>query len=845
MPLSAGTRLGTYEITGPLGAGGMGEVYRARDAKLHRDVAIKILPERLASDPAALARFEREAHAVAALSHPNVLSIFDFGRHDGTAFAVTELLEGDTLRALVVDGPLPPRRAVEIARDLALGLAAAHEKGIVHRDLKPENVFVTKDGRVKILDFGLAKETRTSSGAGSQLATVDAQTEPGTVLGTVGYMSPEQVRALPVDARTDVFALGAILYEMLAGRRAFASASSADTMSAILKEDPPELGAPGSPVSGGLERIVRRCLEKSPEQRFRSAADVAFALDAVSGVSLSGASEPRAGAIPHARPRSLAPLLVAAALVAGAFGGFLAARRGAPAASRFRRLTFQRGFVGNSRFTPDGGSVVFTADWDGGPWHLFSARLDGFGTRSLGLPSGDLCAISKGGEIAYLQGPRRNWRSGLLSRVPLGGGAPRALSESIRSADWRPDGGLAVVRTAANVYQIESPIGTVRYSSTVLVGRIALSPDGRIAFSEPAPNASAVCLLEDDGRRRALTSDWSALGGPIVWHRNEVWFSATHGAEPPALHAVDLRGRVRKLLQLPTAINLLDARPDGRILIGNLTWRAELVASAEGSPERDLAFLDWSQAKAISADGKTLLFDEAREGGGRDSSVFVRATDGAAPVRLGEGTALALSPDGSQALASIRGKGLQELVLWPTGAGTPVRIPMPGLDVDSGCFTTDGKRLVVAARPEGKGMQLFVIDPAGAARKAIADGASRPVPAPDGSHVAAITNDGSLALFPLAGGPPRVLLQMTANASPIAFSADGTALFAATRFEVPLRILRVDVATGAQAPFRTIAPADLAGVISIWPVVLTPDAKTMVHTVHRSFSDIYLVEGLE
>src|ERR1700681_4052133 len=286
MTLTPGTRLGACEILAPLGAGGMGEVYRARDTKLNREVAIKVVPETLASDPTALARFQNEAQAVAALSHPNILSIFDVGAFGGAPFSVMELLEGKTLRERLNEGAVSSRKALEYATQIAAGLAAAHARGITHRDLKPENVFVTRDGRVKILDFGLAKSNAPASGAASSEATLNV-TSRGTVLGTVGYMSPEQVRGQTVDSRSDLFAFGAILYEMLAGRRAFSGPSPVETMNAILKEEPPELTRTNATLSPALDRLVRRCLEKSPDERFQSARDLGFALEALSGSSAS------------------------------------------------------------------------------------------------------------------------------------------------------------------------------------------------------------------------------------------------------------------------------------------------------------------------------------------------------------------------------------------------------------------------------------------------------------------------------------------------------------------------------------------------------------------------------
>ena len=304
-----GSRLGPYEIVAPLGAGGMGEVYLARDGRLDRGVAIKVLPERLASDPQALSRFERESKAVAALSHPNILAIHDVGEHEGVRYAVTELLDGSTLGEQLAGGSISQRKAVEYALQIAQGLAAAHEKGIVHRDLKPENLFVTRSGHVKILDFGLAKTVEPADFAGETSAPTRADaTEPGTVLGTVGYMSPEQVRGRPADARSDIFSFGIVFYEMLTGRRAFRAESPVETMNAILTEEPAGFStAGGRPVPPGLERLVRRCLEKSPTERFQSARDLGFAIEAVSGIAADD-SPGTASAEPAGTRRSIAVL---------------------------------------------------------------------------------------------------------------------------------------------------------------------------------------------------------------------------------------------------------------------------------------------------------------------------------------------------------------------------------------------------------------------------------------------------------------------------------------------------------------------------------------------------------
>ena len=302
--MNPGTRLGPYEIVSLLGAGGMGEVFRARDTRLQREVAIKVLPASFAHDATRRARFERETQAVAALSHTNILAIFDTGVHDGQLFAVTELLDGNTLRARLDTGALPTKKAIDIATQVARGLAAAHEKGIVHRDLKPENVFLLRDGQVKILDFGLATTPTTSGGTSETLA---AMTDPGTVMGTVGYMSPEQVRGQALDARTDLFALGAVLYEMLSGTRAFRGDTPADVATAVLREEPPEMASPRGDLPPALERIVRHCLERNPAERFQSARDVAFALETLSGSAVAAPTPPATAYRVYGLPHRLQP----------------------------------------------------------------------------------------------------------------------------------------------------------------------------------------------------------------------------------------------------------------------------------------------------------------------------------------------------------------------------------------------------------------------------------------------------------------------------------------------------------------------------------------------------------
>src|SRR5690242_17228771 len=470
----------------------MGEVYRARDGRLKRDVAIKILPATFSSDADRLRRFEQEAQAAGGLNHPNITAVYDFGSHDGAPYIVTELLEGETLRSRLGPGAISPRKALDYGIQLAKGLAAAHEKGIVHRDLKPENVFLTKDGRVKILDFGLAKLRPEGPDKGeTDMNTVSGATEPGVVLGTMGYMSPEQVRGKAADRRSDLFAFGTILYEMLAGQRAFRGETAADTITAILTKEPPDLAQTNKEVHPGLDRIVRHCLEKNPEERFESARDVAFDLEALSSVSTSTAA---AEAAPAPRRRGwIAPAAIAAALAlaAGLAAGYRTGKKaGYVPPPNYQQLTFRRGEIYSARFAPDGQSVVYAAAWDGRPVELFSTRTDRPESRNFGLVGGDVLAVSKSGEVLvsldrHVQEPFI--RVGTLAEVGISGGvAPREVLKDVQWADATPDGKeVAIVRDVALRSQLEYPIGKVLYQTAGWISNPRVSRDGSlVAFLE-------------------------------------------------------------------------------------------------------------------------------------------------------------------------------------------------------------------------------------------------------------------------------------------------------------------------------------------------------------------------
>ena len=407
MALTPGTKLGPYELVALIGAGGMGEVYRARDQRLGRDVAVKILPASFAADADRLRRFEQEARAVAALNHPNILGVHDLGQQDGTPYMVCELLEGETLRAILARGPLSHRKAIDYGVQTAQGLAAAHSKDIAHRDLKPDNIFITREGRVKILDFGLAKTVANDSDA-TRVGTMTSGaplTGVGTVVGTAGYMSPEQVRGAAVDCRTDIFSFGAVLYEMLSGVRAFQRDTTAETMTAILHDDPPENPPDGRALPPALDRIVRHCLEKAPEQRFQSARDMAFDLESVTTLTASGGLS--AAKVKERKTRtSLFAAAAALVLLAGLAGWLLSSARHPASGAQFHQVTYRRGTPGTARFTPDGQNVIYTAAWEAAEPELYTVPADGVGGHPMGIKDARLLAISSKGELAVALAPK-------------------------------------------------------------------------------------------------------------------------------------------------------------------------------------------------------------------------------------------------------------------------------------------------------------------------------------------------------------------------------------------------------------------------------------------------------
>jgi Tol biopolymer transport system component len=859
MPIPSGTKLGPYEIVAPVGAGGMGEVYRARDHRLGRDVAIKVLPAALSRDGERMRRFEQEARAAAALNHPNILAVFDIGTHEASPYLVTELLEGETLRERTKARALSARKAVDYAQQVARGLIAAHDKGILHRDLKPENIFVTNDGQVKILDFGLAKLVRPEGDASaSDSPTLASGTAAGVVLGTVGYMSPEQVRGLPVDARSDLFSLGTILYEMVSGRRAFGGETPADTMSAILKEEPPALSDVQQNIPPGLARIVEHCLEKNPADRFQSARDVAFALDAFSGSSSSKVAAVSAPGRSGAWQRR-AGLIFAAATLA-AIVAFLAGRSSAPASATptYHQLTFQRGTIYGARFAPDGETVVYAAAWNGKPTELFSMRTDSTESRPLGLADTDLLSVSSSGELAVRTAPRfltSFQTSGTVGRTTLSGGVPRPVENDVQAGDWAPDGKSGVIVRDAGGEQRMEFNGKQLYSTPGWISNPRFSPDGRkIAFinhQSRAGDPGRISVINlSDGKVTDLAIDFVSTYG-LAWtpSGSEVWFTATRTGSMRLLYGVTLQGKERVIASIPGILTLHDISKTGRVLLTNDVWRLGILALAPGKDkEQDLTYQDYSAIRTFSVDGKTLLFDESGEAGGASGVMFLRPMDGSPPLRLGDGTSQGLSHDGKWVMA-VDLQGTNQIVIIPTGTGEPRRLPRLSFYPHWGDWLPGDKELLVSGGETGHGNRMYRVNvETGAARPVTAEGVT-PVPyaqiiSPDGKSVLAFGPDASPGIYSTENGERKSIPGMEPGEQPIGWTAGGASIYV-YRPTVPARIFRVELATGKRSLWNELSPADPVGVYFIRPPHIASDGKSYAYNYGRILSDLYVADGLK
>jgi serine/threonine protein kinase len=828
MSLASGTMLDRYEVLGLLGKGAMGEVYRARDARLGREVAIKVLPGAYSTDPERLRRFDQEARAAGALNHPNVVAIFDVGTHEGAPFVVTELLDGHTLRTRLADGAPPLRKALDLAVQMAQGLSAAHAKGIVHRDLKPENLFITNDGHLKILDFGLAKLMRPEIISGGQVDSLvaTAMTEMGRVMGTVGYMAPEQVRGEVADHRADIFALGCVLYEMLSGRPPFHRDSSVESMAAIVRDELPPLDPAVDARVPGLAPLLHRCVEKLAADRFESARDLAYSLDALAhAIGSAGA-----GAAAAATEEQI----------------------------EFQRVTFRRGVIWSARFTPDGHSVVYSASWEGKPLELFWSHLGNPEARSLGFKDSDLLSVSATNEMAVLL-RTEFWtsfdRRGTLARVPSMGGAPRELLNEVHCADWAPDGQqFAIVRSKQGMIRLEFPMGNVLYQTVGWIGHMRISPDGQhIAISDHesrGTDSGAISIVNRKGERTVLSDGWGTLRG-LAWSPDgrEVWFTADRHGAARGLYAVTLDGKLRHVLQLASNLTIHDVARDGRVLVGHGTERAGINLLAAGETrERDLSWLDWSLLQDISADGKMILFDESAEGGGETGSVYLRPIDGSPAIRLGEGTGRSISPDGQWAVCGLPTAGERgQFYILPTGVGELRRIPSGSLYCHHAVWLPDSVHLVVSAHEPGKGIRLYRLDSAtGEAQAFTPEGMDylEMRLLPGGREVSGLGADQDHWVYPIDGQDPRPLPGLERTDRIVCWLPDGQSVITYRMNELPARLYRVDPQSGERTLWREIVPPDPTGIFRIGRVRSNADGSAHGYVYYMHLVDLHVVSGL-
>ena len=835
----------------------MGEVWRARDERLQRMVAVKILPPDVANDPGRRARFEQEARALGALNHPNVVAVYDVGQEDGRAYLVSELVDGESLRAILDRGPMATRKTIDIAVQIAEGMAAAHALGIIHRDLKPENVMVTRTGLVKLLDFGLAKQNFT--GSGENTATM-ALSQPGTVMGTAGYMSPEQVRAQPVDARSDIFSFGCVLYEMITGKRAFQAASGVETMHAVLNAEPPEFEGEQAKMPPALATIVRRCLEKQPEQRFQSAADLAFALrSATSGISVSGVQAPVAAQKPASRSWLWAVTGTAAAVLLFAAGFLLRDRTSQTGQPQFQRITFRKGFLQNARFTPDGQNVVYQASFEGGPSHIYLAVPGNPESRDLGIEAG-MGAVSAKQELLLFTGPSGEYSSSRLSIGSISGGLSRPLLDGVLAADWAPDGqSLAVLRRVNHENRLEYPLGHVIADKVAWpLWMIRVSPDGNAVVIPTRYNGTAIALnvVYKDGKSHFLgqVSGQNATGesSSLCWSPkgDEVWFRSFETAEQGIVYAVNMKRQRRIAFSLPSRVKLYDISRNGDALIGAGSSQEGILGVGPGSTtERDLSCLDSAQVAGVSDDGQIMVANIVGEGGTTKGSIYLRKTDGSPAVRIGDGHAYHLSADGKWIAGyQIQPDGVRKFVILPTGPGEAIDVDVPGIKYAAAYGFIGDDQYLITGLSAGKKWQSFLWDKAhGSVRPISPEGIPDTLAyylSPDRKQVLMLSPTRTWTVYRVDGGPAQEVRGLEPLEAPLGWRSDNRSIYVRPSREsadtIPVSIL--EIATGKRAPWKVIHPAQ--PVVEIHDLAINPEGNAYAYSYVLIQSDLYVARGL-
>jgi serine/threonine protein kinase/Tol biopolymer transport system component len=893
-----------YVVERELGRGAMGRVFLARDLRLDRLVAIKSLAPG-SHDERELLRLEHEARAAGSLNHPNIVAVHDIGLSGAGPFIVSEYVRGTTLRQRLDQGPLPVRDAMAIAAQLAQGLSAAHERGIVHRDLKPENLLLSEDGWLKILDFGIAKRVAppifdaaspaVTPAGGTRVAVTPAGgtrvavtprpplggpaypappggppqsvpapgqcatgasaqrhptplllTSPGAIMGTIGYMSPEQVRGLPADARSDLFACGVILYEMLSGVRAFLGPTAAATSYAVLRAEPKEL-PPEVPAE--LRETIARCLRKDPQERWQTARELAARLDELRPTGETQ-KVPRAGG----SRRWIATAAVSLCLALGVTVFAVKHRQRPP--PRFSQLTFHPGAVWSARFGADGKQVVYSAGWDSKSPRLFTLQPGDPESGKVDLPDGVLLAVSKTGELAMLLRPRfqgARFGAGTLALVPPGGGAPRELTTDVDFADFSPEGDLAVVRAVALRSQLEFR-GASLAASAGTIASPRFSPSGElIAFIDHpriGDDAGSVEVVDRAGARKVLVGGLASVQG-LSWSADgkEVWFTAfpsDAATRQLTLQAVSLGGEQRLLHRVGGDLRIEDVARDGRVLLTQPS-RHIGVALADlegGGKQRDLSWFDRSFLNDLALDGSSVLLTVGGPATGKDSIIYLRDTDGRPAARIGKGSGMALSPDRRWALA-LPSNPLDPLDLYPVGGGPPRPVEHGDVVVSRARFFPDGRRLLLAGHSPGGTIRLFVRGLDGGALKPVSAEGVQPIGiviSQDGSQIAALDAEHRLRIYAADGSGARKPAALAEEEVPIGWSPQGQ-LFVGRLAQPSLNIDRLDPVTGMREHWRSVTAAD-PGAIMITRAILSSDAKTIAFNYAGVTTPLFLLEGL-